>query len=172
MPAKHSITEVNAFTADKFQEVFKNVVESWPDAAEAIVNRLPVASVDDLVQQFSNYLETVDDQIKHTILCLHPDLAGRLLQENKLTNESANEQASAGLDKLSDNQKEILLRSNSEYSTKFGFPFVICVRESNKIERILEGFEARKNNEKQRELNVAIGEVKKICAIRIKDIVE
>lgn len=172
MSNKLTIDEVNNLSTTEFQQFFKNVIESWPEAAAVVATSLPVTSLDDLLRKFEIYLETVDDNIKHTILCLHPDLAGRLLDEKRLTAESANEQALAGLDKLSSEQKKILVDANSEYMKKFGYPFVICVRENNKIDRILDGFNNRKGNDELTELNIGIGEVMKICAIRIRDIVQ
>lgn len=173
MSTKLTLSEINVLPSEEFNHLFGNVIESWPTAAKTVKATYfaPVSSTDELIQKFTDYLETIDDSTKETILCLHPDLAGRLLDENLLTAESANEQASAGLDKLSREQKEALIRLNAEYLRKFGFPFVICVRENNKIERILAGFEARINNERAIELNVANGEVKKICALRVRDIV-
>ena len=44
---------------------------------------------------------------------LHPDLAGRLADEGKLTSESTREQKSAGLDKLSIAEKEKMNQLNS-----------------------------------------------------------
>lgn len=172
MAIKRTTAEINALTAVDFQQLFQNVIESWPEAAAQIVSERPFVDLADLLRRFDVYLDTIDDDIKRRILCLHPDLAGRLLDEKRLTAESANEQASAGLDQLTAQQKSILINANVKYTKKFGFPFVICVRENNKIERILEGFDSRENNDQSIELNVGIGEVKKICAIRIKDIVE
>lgn len=171
MSKKLTIDEVNKLSAIEFQQVFENVIESWPEAAKNVSQSLPITNLQDLLDKFVNYLTALNDDAKTAILCLHPDLAGRLSDENRLTAESANEQASAGLDKLSTLQKHQLLARNAEYLKKFGFPFVICVRENNKIEHILDGFEQRINNETNIELNAAINEVKKICTIRIQDIV-
>lgn len=174
MSPKLSLSEINILSSEEFCHLFGNVVESWSTAAETVKAAYfaPVSTTDELIKKFTDYLETIDDSTKQKILCLHPDLAGRLLDENLLTAESANEQASAGLDKLSKEQKEVLVRLNAEYLRKFGFPFVICVRQNNKIERILAGFEARINNDRAVELNVANEEVKKICALRVRDIVQ
>lgn len=172
MSRKLTIKEVNKLSAIEFQQVFQNVIESWPEAAKTVSQSLPIDNLEDLLDKFIRYLTALNDDAKTAILCLHPDLAGRLSDENRLTAESASEQASAGLNKLSTAQKNTLLARNEEYLKKFGFPFVICVRENNKIDRILEGFEQRINNEKHIELHVAINEVKKICTIRIQDIIE
>ena len=45
------------------------------------------------------------------VLNAHPDLAGKLAQAKRLTPESAREQASAGLDALTDKERELLLQA-------------------------------------------------------------
>lgn len=57
------------------------------------------------------------------------------------------------------------------YKQKFGFPFVICARE-NKVETILKGLQTRKNNIKEDELIIGINEVKKICKLRILNLID
>lgn len=170
MPNKLSIEEVNNLTKSDFQEKFKNVVELWPKAAEEVSENLPFPSVNELVNQFWEYLEHSSESIKEQILISHPDLAGKLAQE-ELSPESQNEQAQAGLNTLTAEQKRQLQQLNDEYKQKFGFPFVICVRVTNKIEAILAGLRARLPNNRATELKTGINEVKKICEIRICDII-
>lgn len=171
MPSLLSIDEVNKLSKSEFEEKFKNVVELWPSAAQEVSADLPFASAKALVDKFWDYLEHSNSSVKEQILISHPDLAGKLAQE-ELSPESANEQAQAGLDKLTAEQKRQLQDLNDKYKEKFGFPFVICVRVANKIEKILEGLNARLPNNKTTELKTGIDEVKKICEIRICDIVK
>ena len=105
------------------------------------------------------------------ILRVHPDLAGRLAQVGQLTSESTKEQSAANLNLMTDEEKEKMSRLNSIYKTKFGFPFVICAR-LNKKEAILNGLENRCKNTAEEELQTGIGEVLKICQLRVKDIVK
>ncbi len=62
------------------------------------------------------------------VLKAHPDLAGRLAAARRLTPASAGEQASAGLDALTDAERERFSQLNDAYVSKFGFPFIIAVR--------------------------------------------
>ena len=57
------------------------------------------------------------------------------------------------------------------YREKFGFPFVICARQ-NKKEAILKGISLRLNNTAELELETGIEEVKKICLLRLQNIVQ
>lgn len=167
-----SIENLNKIPAEKFQNIFRNVIENWPQAAIEISSLRPFTNTNHLVEQFENHLSNLDDASKEKILQLHPDLAGKLASENKLTEESTLEQASAGLNRISTEQHQQLNAMNEEYKNKFGFPFVICVRETNKIEAILRGITLRLQNGKSDELTTGINEVKKICRLRIGQIID
>ena len=105
------------------------------------------------------------------ILRVYPDLAGKLPHDGQLTGESLHEHSKADLDKLSDEEEVVLARLNSQYKEKFGFPFVICAR-MNKKDAIIEGLKNRSNNPVDTEVQIGIGEVMKICELRLKDIVK
>lgn len=72
---------------------------------------------------------------------------------------------------ITNDDKAILNELNQQYRQKFGFPFVICARE-NKFNAILEGIKVRVQNQKNTELATGIEEVKKICRLRILDLIE
>ena len=61
------------------------------------------------------------------VLKAHPDLAGKLAAAGALTPESTTEQASAGLDYLTDEERATFTRFNDTYTAKHGFPFIIAV---------------------------------------------
>lgn len=171
MTKKLSVEDINNLTSAEFQELFKNAVELWPQAAISVTSKRPFANLNELLDHFDQYLDNIDVQTKIAILRSHPDLAGKLADENNLSVESTNEQASAGLNKLTPQLTSQLVELNAQYRAKFDFPFVICVRQNNKFEKILEGVSARLSNRRDDEVTIGIGEVKKICKIRIGDIV-
>jgi OHCU decarboxylase len=103
------------------------------------------------------------------VLNAHPDLAGRLAAAKRLTQESAREQASAGLDALTDTERELFSKLNAAYVTTFGFPFIIAVKGKTKDE-ILAAFERRIGNDRATELNTACREVERIALLRLKDL--
>lgn len=171
MRSKLTLEQLNALTPSEFHKVFENVVECWPEAAIFCSAMLPFKSFDAMITIFENYLQRLSDENKLRILRLHPDLAGKLLDTHQLTEESSFEQASAGLDKLTPEDKDRLTTLNEEYKMKFGFPFVVCVREASKFDAILKGVTERVNNSPMNELETAMGEVKKICRLRILELV-
>ena len=108
-------------------------------------------------------------QAKLDTLLAHPDLAGKLAEENKLTKESKLEQKSAGLNSLSREQKTEFSSLNKSYRKTFGFPFILAVKNKNP-EEILDSIRFRQNNTKTIEFETACREVEKIALLRLKDI--
>jgi OHCU decarboxylase len=103
------------------------------------------------------------------VLKAHPDLAGKLAAAKRLTAESTGEQASAGLDALTDVERTQFQMLNSAYTEKFGFPFIIAVRGLGKSD-ILSAFEARIQNNRETEFVTACKQVERIGLLRLKDL--
>lgn len=103
------------------------------------------------------------------VLTAHPDLAGKLAQAKRLTAESSAEQASAGLDALTDAERTTFTELNAAYVAKFGFPFIIAVKGRTKDE-ILAAFQTRINNDRETEFATACEQVERIALLRLNDI--
>jgi OHCU decarboxylase len=101
------------------------------------------------------------------VLKAHPDLAGKLAAAKRLTQESTQEQASAGLDALTDVERTQFQMLNSAYTDKFGFPFIIAVRGMDKSQ-ILAAFEQRITHDRATEFNTACKQVEKIALLRLQ----
>ncbi|MGI9525272.1 MAG: 2-oxo-4-hydroxy-4-carboxy-5-ureidoimidazoline decarboxylase [Hyphomicrobiaceae bacterium] len=106
-----------------------------------------------------------------TVLRAHPDLAGRLAAAKRLTIASASEQSAAGLDALTDDERSRFIDLNSQYTTRFGFPFILAVRGRNKFE-ILSLFERRIKNDPETEFETACREVEQIAAHRLRGLLQ
>lgn len=104
------------------------------------------------------------------VLRAHPDLAGKLAAAKRLTAESAGEQASAGLDALTDAERARFTALNEAYTSRFGFPFILAVKGRSKAE-ILENFEARIANDRAAEFATACAQVERIALLRLKDLI-
>ena len=102
------------------------------------------------------------------VLKAHPDLAGKLAQAGRLTAESTSEQASAGLDLLTDGERDTFTRLNAAYVEKHGFPFIIAVRDHDKAS-INEAFHRRIDNGRETEFAEACRQVERIAYWRLKD---
>ena len=112
---------------------------------------------------------TASDDARLGVLTAHPDLAGKLAAAGRLTAESTSEQASAGLDMLTDEERETFTRLNAAYVEKHGFPFIIAVRDNTKT-TIIEAFHTRINNDTATEMDTACKQVERIALHRLKDV--
>lgn len=101
------------------------------------------------------------------VLRAHPDLAGKLAAARQLTEASTQEQASAGLDLLTDAEREQFTRLNAAYVQKFGIPFIIAVRDHSKAE-IVSAFEQRLGNSQETEVMTASRQVERIALLRLE----
>ncbi|MGM4985291.1 MULTISPECIES: allantoinase PuuE [Rhizobium] len=106
------------------------------------------------------------DEERFGVLTAHPDLAGKLAQAKRLTASSTEEQASAGLDALTTEEHARLTDLNNRYVTKFGFPFIIAVRDHTKS-GILAAFETRIENDRDAEFAAACRQVERIALLRL-----
>ncbi|MEM8570584.1 MAG: allantoinase PuuE [Pseudomonadota bacterium] len=110
-----------------------------------------------------------DPSARMAVLRAHPDLAGKLASAKRLTADSTSEQASAGLDALTDEEKAAFTELNTAYTAQFGFPFIIAVRDHDKAS-ILTAFRRRLKNTVEMEFAEACRQVERIAEFRLKDL--
>ena len=103
------------------------------------------------------------------VLNAHPDLAGKLAAARRLGAASSAEQAGAGLDALSDDQRAAFGDLNSAYMAKHGFPFIIAVRDHDRAS-ILTSFRTRLANDSATEFDRACAQVERIAELRLRDL--
>ncbi|HYD12890.1 MAG TPA: 2-oxo-4-hydroxy-4-carboxy-5-ureidoimidazoline decarboxylase [Allosphingosinicella sp.] len=108
---------------------------------------------------------TPEEQL--ALIRAHPELAGKAAVDGTLTEASAAEQASAGLDRLTQAEFDRFHALNAAYRAKFGFPFIICVRLTDKA-GILAAMERRLANDRDTEIATAIDEIGKIVRLRLE----
>lgn len=108
---------------------------------------------------------TRDEQF--ALVRAHPELAGKAAIDRTLTAASTAEQASAGLDRLTPAEYDRFHALNAAYRERFGFPFVICVRRTDKA-GILRAMEQRLANESDAELAAALTEIGEIVRLRLE----
>lgn len=117
----------------------------------------------------SRVFRTATEGQRLGVLTAHPDLAGKLAQAKRLTVESTSEQASAGLDALTDEERATFTSLNATYVEKFGFPFIIAVRDHDKPS-ILTAFRSRIENSREVEFAEACHQVERIAYHRLSDL--
>jgi 2-oxo-4-hydroxy-4-carboxy-5-ureidoimidazoline decarboxylase len=157
-----SLDQLNRMNAADFAAVIGDTFEHAPWVAEAAAARRPFATVMALHEALMGALRAVPRERQVDFLRGHPDLAA----EAAMTRESQSEQASAGLDSLSEEQFARFHHLNDAYKARFDFPFMICVRRHT-LDSILTQFERRLPNDAVTEFAVALQEVSYITRLRI-----
>ena len=156
---------------DAFVARFGGVFEHSPWVAAAAFDAgLPAAAMtaEGLHRCMVAALRAGSDAQKRALIAAHPDLAGRLAAAGRLTPDSRKEQASAGLDLLSDGERARFTALNERYKAKFGLPFIMAVKGRSK-EEILAAFERRLANDKAQEVATALAEIERIALLRLKE---
>ncbi|MDF1716630.1 MAG: allantoinase PuuE [Antarcticimicrobium sp.] len=155
----------------RFVEAFGGIFEHSPWIAERAF-ALELGPAHDSAVGLHNALcrafRSASREERLGVLRAHPDLAGKLAAAKRLTMESTSEQASAGLDALTDSERARFTRLNGQYVEKHGFPFIIAVRDHDKP-GILAGFERRVANDSDTEFLEACKQVERIAELRLQD---
>ena len=119
-----------------------------------------------LFDAMSAIVDYASQDQKMELLRAHPDLAAKVEKLKTLTKESQEEQSRAGLDTLTEEERTKFLSLNEEYRTKFGFPFILAVRNASK-HTVLAAIEGRINNSAEVEFAAALVQVHKIAWMRL-----
>jgi OHCU decarboxylase len=160
---------VNELSRDAFVERFGPLFEHSPWVAHDAWSDRPFADTEDVFEALESAMYSAPRERQLALIRAHPDLAGRAAIEGTLTKSSKREQASAGLDRLTPDEYTAFTRTNTAYRERFGFPFVVCVREHTK-ESILRVAAERLEHTRDEEVRVALGEIAKIARLRLKDL--
>ncbi len=153
-----------------FVEVFGGVFEHSPWIAEDAYHgrrRGDFDTANGLHAAMTHVLDAAARDRKLALINAHPDLSGRLAQAKMLTRESTAEQAAAGLDQLTPDERARFTALNDAYRKKFGFVFIMAVRGRAKQE-IVEAFERRLAHTPDAEFDEALTQIKRIALLRLE----
>ena len=162
------LDSLNELDCSAFTAALGHLFEHSPWVAEETWPRRPFRDADHLHRELCATMRSTILERQLALIRAHPDLAGRLAQQRKLTAESTREQASAGLNALSDAELLRFQEMNEAYRARFGFPFIICAR-LNAKDTILAAMENRVRNTPEVEFQTALGEIEKIAWLRLQD---
>jgi OHCU decarboxylase len=137
------------------------VAEETYDAAGETTNARKLAPL------FASCVDAASVDRKLELIRAHPDLAGKAAVAGELTRDSTAEQSAAGIDQCTPEEFAEFQSLNRRYKEKFGFPFVMAVRNSSRGE-ILEAFAKRLQNDTDTEFRTAIAEIHKIARMRLE----
>jgi 2-oxo-4-hydroxy-4-carboxy-5-ureidoimidazoline decarboxylase len=164
-----TVQDLNALNRDAFVAVVGHVFEHSPWIAEGTWPRRPFRDVAHLHLELCRTMRMASQERQQALLHSHPDLAGRLAPQRKLTAASTEEQAAAGLTALTQAELAMFQELNQSYRARFGFPFIICAR-LNAKDAILQAMRRRVTNPPEVEFQSALDEIEKIALLRLQDV--
>ena len=123
-----TLDALNTIAPAAFVAALGEVFEYAPWVAEAAARQRPFDSLDALHQAMLAAVHASPREQTVRFLCGHPELSASAVRSGTLTVDSQQEQQSAGLGDLEQEQGERLAALNQAYRTRHGFPFIACVR--------------------------------------------
>jgi len=160
--------ELDRLSRADFVRMLGSIFEHSPWVADAVVDARPFGTLDALHAAMVAAVMAAGPARQLALLQAHPELAGKLARAGGLTQASAGEQASVGLDKLDDAEIARFDRANAIYRDRFGFPFIIAVKAQRDRRAILDAIETRAGHDRATELATALAEVGKIARFRLE----
>jgi 2-oxo-4-hydroxy-4-carboxy-5-ureidoimidazoline decarboxylase len=162
----YSIAQLNQMSQEEFVGVLGAVFEETPAIAQSTWHQRPFANVTELHQQMVAIVNAMSSAEQLNLIRAHPDLGSKA----KMAEASVQEQAGAGLDRLTASEYERFQSLNAAYKEKFGFPFIVAVKNHTK-DSILEAFERRLNHSTEAEMAQSLAEIAQIAQFRLFNLV-
>lgn len=159
-----TIHAINAMPLADFIAAFGDVAEHSPWVAEGAWRARPFANREAMIGAFEAAMLAAPEAARLALIRAHPDLATKA----KLTADSTQEQAGAGLDRLTSAEFARFTQLNDAYKARFGFPFIFAVKGASKTQ-ILKAFEARLQNSPAVEFDTALAQIARIFRFRLAD---
>lgn len=170
MNAPITIDTLNGMPAKQFVEALGGVFEHSPWVARKAEARRPFGSIAQLHAAMVAEIEAAGGEAQLALIRAHPDLSGKVSVANPLTPESAREQAGAGLHQCSPEERRRLLQLNRDYSSRFGFPFILAVRGYDRA-GVIEQLEKRIALDPESERLESLRQIYRIALLRLDDII-
>ena len=162
----YKILRLNSMSQQEFTQVLGSIFEHTPVIAQKTWYHRPFKDVNDLHQKMVTVVNNMSNDEQLTLIKAHPDLGSKA----KMAEASIKEQSGVGLDKLNPEEYDRFQSLNKAYQDKFGFPFIIAVKNHTRTS-ILAAFEERSYNTMIVEHRIALAEISQIAYFRLVDII-
>lgn len=169
---KPSVKELLSKPRAEIIEFLGTIYEHSPWVAEILTSQpeetyVAIDTVTQLAAMMKDIVDKESNEMKLKLLRAHPDLCEKVGTLEKLTLESQEEQSKSGLQSLTDEELERFTKYNSIYREKFGFPFILAVRNVTKY-TVLAALQGRVTNHTMEvEFVTALQQVHKIAWMRL-----
>ena len=151
-------------TQEEFIITLGTIFEASPWVAKQAELKRPFETIEILYQTMVAVVKNSNSQQQLALIRAHPDLGSKA----KMAESSVKEQTGVGLDRLTSAEYQHFHQLNQTYKDKFGFPFIVAVKNHTKIS-ILAAFEQRLNHSIEQEKITALEEIYKIAQFRLDE---
>jgi len=166
----HTLDQLNALSPNEFIAALDGVFEHAPWVATAVAAQRPFFTVTALHDALMAAVRDAPADVCLAFLRGHPALSPKALADPGITGESRAEQGGLGMAALGDRLARFEAVSTA-YQTRFGFPFIVCVRRQTPA-FVLSGLERRMDNPPDQELAASLAEIGHITRLRLVDKIE
>ncbi|MGA9378057.1 MAG: 2-oxo-4-hydroxy-4-carboxy-5-ureidoimidazoline decarboxylase [Phormidium sp.] len=163
---QYTIFQLNEMNQEAFTEALATIFENSSWIAKNAWQKRPFANLSALHQSMVEVVQTASKEQQLNLISAHPDLGTKA----KMAEASVKEQAGLGLDKLTPEEYQRFHSLNQTYKDKFGFPFIIAVKNHTK-NSILAAFAERSKNSPETEMAQALTEIAQIAKFRLDDLI-
>ncbi|MCX2929229.1 purine/pyrimidine permease [Mycobacterium sp. CVI_P3] len=160
-----TLDEVNAMTRERFTEVFGHVVQDVPWAVERAFEQRPFTDTRALREAFQDAVLTGSSEQQLELIRAFPNLGAEDATGHALAVDHV------ALSKLDEDDHNDVVELATAYEEHFGFPLVICARETERFDRVLKNGWSRIDNSPGAEKAFALIEIAKIVNYRFSDLV-
>ncbi len=162
----YTIAELNQMGQVAFVEALGAVFEHTPAIAHQAWCQHPFTDITELHQAMVDVANAMSQEEQLALIRAHPDLGSKA----KMAAASVKEQAGVGLNRMTSQEYDRFLSLNQRYKDKFGFPFIIAVKNHTK-DSIFAAFEYRLENTPELEMQHALTEITKIARFRLVELI-
>jgi 2-oxo-4-hydroxy-4-carboxy-5-ureidoimidazoline decarboxylase len=166
-----TLAELNRMERAPFVQALGAIFEHSPWVAERAWEQRPFASLEELHAAMCAVVDGSGEAAQMRLVRAHPRLADKAALRNGLTQDSQREQASAGLDQCSPEELARISALNDDYDRRFGFPFIVAVREHDR-QGIIDAMARRLERSPEEETAEALEQIGRIAWWRLATLVE
>jgi 2-oxo-4-hydroxy-4-carboxy-5-ureidoimidazoline decarboxylase len=162
-----TLDQLNTMSLEAFVAALDGVFEHAAWVAETVAAQRPFATVIALHDALMAAVNAAPPDVGLGFLRGHPPLSPKALADPGLTASSRAEQGGLGMTSLGE-QFARFETASTAYESRFGFPFIVCVRRQTPP-FVLRGLERRLANTPEQERAAALAEIGHITRLRLVD---
>ena len=168
-----TLERLNRTSVQEALQLLDGLYEHSPWIAEKALTARPFKSLAQLKHAMCRVVAQAGLHRQLALIRAHPELAGKAMVSQSLTEESSHEQSKAGLTQCSAQEFALLQQLNSDYNARFGFPFILAVRGPRGTglsrQEIISTFERRLHGHPDFERAECLRNIHRIAELRLND---